>query len=88
MRGGEADGFGLVDVRGLGSGEPGVELGEGGGGEVGELEGALFVLVCLLGVLVAGGGDWMGGQQGWRGMEGEDCVKLGGKGRRWSGFTY
>ena len=27
---GEADGFGLVDVRGLGVGEPGVELGEGG----------------------------------------------------------
>ncbi len=35
VRGGEADGFGLVDVGGLGRGEPGVELGEGGGGELG-----------------------------------------------------
>ena len=29
MGGGEADGFGLVDVGSLGVGEPGVELGEG-----------------------------------------------------------
>ena len=28
---GQADGFGLVDVGLLGMGEPGVELGEGGG---------------------------------------------------------
>lgn len=33
--GGEADGFGLVHARGLGESEPGVELGEGGGGELG-----------------------------------------------------
>ena len=34
MSGGQTDGFGLVDVGGLGVGEPGVELGEGGGGEL------------------------------------------------------
>lgn len=56
--GGEADGFGLVDVRGLGGGEPGVELGEGGGGELGEGEGPFRVLVGLLGGFVGGGGDW------------------------------
>ncbi len=33
--GGEADGFGLVDAGGLGVGEPGVELGEGGRVELG-----------------------------------------------------
>ncbi len=52
--GGEADGFGLVDVGGLGGGEPGVELGEGGGGELGAFQGAFCVLVCLLGGFVAG----------------------------------
>ncbi len=54
MGGGEADGFGLVDVGGLGGGEPGVELGEGGGGELGAFQGAFCVLVCLLGGFVAG----------------------------------
>ncbi len=34
MGGGQADGLGLVDVGLLGMGEPGVELGEGGGREL------------------------------------------------------
>ena len=56
--GGEADGFGLVDGRGLGMREPGVELGEGGGGELGEGEGAFGVLVGAGGGgLSAGWGD-------------------------------
>ena len=54
---GQADGFWLVNVSGLGRGEPGVELGEGGGGELGEGESAFGVLVCLLGRLVSGRGD-------------------------------
>ena len=40
-------------------GEPGVELGEGGCGELVALEGAFGVLVGLLGGFVAGGGDCM-----------------------------
>lgn len=55
--GGEAGRFRLVDVVGLGVGEPGVELGEGGGGEFGEGEARLEVLVGLVGGWVAGGGD-------------------------------
>lgn len=54
VRGGKADGFGLVHVRGLGGGEPGVELGGGGGGEVGAGEGGFGVLVGLLGAFGAG----------------------------------
>ena len=57
VAGGEADGFGLMDVRGLGGGEPGVELGEGGSGEGGEGEGAFDVLVGLLGRVGASGCD-------------------------------
>ncbi len=34
MGGGQADGFGLVDAGLLRVGEPGVELGKGGGGEL------------------------------------------------------
>lgn len=58
--GGEADGFRLVDGGGLGGGEPGVELGEGGGGELREGEGPFGVLVGLLSGFVGGGGDWGG----------------------------
>ena len=57
MRGGDADGFGLVHPTRLGVGEPGVELGEWGGEELVALEGAFCVLVCLLGLFVAGWGD-------------------------------
>ena len=41
----------------LGVGEPGVELGEGGGGELVPFEGSFCVLVCLLGLLIAGGSN-------------------------------
>lgn len=47
MGSGQANGFGLVDVGLLGVGEPGVELGEGGGGELVALQGAFCVLVGL-----------------------------------------
>ena len=58
MRSAETDGLGLVDGLGVaGVGEPGVKLGEGGGGELGAGEGAFCVLVCLRGSIAAGGGD-------------------------------
>ena len=57
MAGGEADCFGLVDGGGGGVGEPGVELGEGGGRQLGAGEGVFGVLVCLLRGGRAGGGD-------------------------------
>ncbi len=57
MGGREADGLGLVDVGGLGDGEPGVELGEGGGGELGALEGTFGILIGLLSAFVTGGSD-------------------------------
>lgn len=79
MGGGEADRFGLVDVGGLGGGEPGVELGEGGGGELGAVEGAFGVLVCLLGGFVAGGCDCGGGVSVVEDGYGE--VRRGGGGR-------
>lgn len=61
MCGGQADGFGLVDVGVAGGGEPGVELGEGGGVELGALEGTLCILVRLRGGIGAGGSNWDGG---------------------------
>jgi len=47
-----------VDVGGLGVGEPGVELGEGGRVELGAVEGAFGVLVGLFGGGGGGGGDY------------------------------
>lgn len=55
--GGEAYRLGLVDGRLLGVCEPGVELGEGGRGELMALQGALGVLIGLLGGAVARGSD-------------------------------
>ncbi len=57
MAGGETDCFGLVDEGGGGVGEPGVELGEGGWGELDAGEGVFGVLVCLLRGGGTGGGD-------------------------------
>lgn len=71
-RGGEADGFGLVDARGLGVREPGVELGEGGWGELGAVQGAFGVLVGLFGGGVGGWGDCWGWSRGLVGVEGEE----------------
>ena len=56
--GGEADGFGLVDPRGLSVREPDVELGEGVGVKLGAGEGVFGVLVGLPGVRVGRGGDF------------------------------
>ena len=68
MRGGKADGFGLVDVGGLSGGEPGVELGEGVGGELGALEGTFGILVCLLGGFVASRSNYKRVSR-WRGFD-------------------
>ena len=57
LGGGEGDGFGLVDFFGGGVFEPGVELGEGGGVELGDFEGAFCVLLGLGGVVCAAGGE-------------------------------
>ncbi len=50
-----------MDAGGAGVGEPGVELGEGGGAELVTFEGAFCVLIGLLSGLGAGGGDWIAG---------------------------
>lgn len=63
--GGEADGFGLVDEVLLRAAEPGVELGEGGGGELRAGEGGPRVLGGLGGGEGAGGGDCGEGGEGW-----------------------
>ena len=57
MAGGEADGFGLVDPAVLGVREPGVELSEGGGGEIDVGERGLFVLRGLRGGRLGARGD-------------------------------
>ena len=57
MGGGQADGFGLVDVGSLGVGEPSMKLGKRGGRELMALQCALGVLVGLWRSFSTGGGN-------------------------------